>query len=275
MQTLPQETTGGLFLPSIYPGIKPDYLGIHQRRRRYQEYRKDTGNIDHYPPQKNHLYLQRHHGTAYNSQCRVWGRWNQNSCRPKKRPYLGGICLEPHRQIGRMFLCRTTYQWNMSKVTDKLTNAKRIYTNELRQYKYLISPEIHRTTHRGTNHIERNNLTIHTHIKRLTRRTICFSRKAIMFYAILKIYFWGGARTFNIVDFLQISATAWSDFCRSADSSDLTAENRKGGTIRGGGRFCWIMYGETSREYKNSKHRRTHLATPETTVPLSGQKTDR
>lgn len=80
----------------------------------------------------------------------------------------------------------------MSKVTDKLTNAKRIYTNELRQYKYLISPEIHRTTHRGTNHIERNNLTIHTHIKRLTRRTICFSRKAIMFYAILKIYFWGG-----------------------------------------------------------------------------------
>ena len=77
----------------------------------------------------------------------------------------------------------------LSKVTDKLTNARLIYTDKLRQYKTLISPEIHRTAHRGTNHIERHNLTIRTHIKRLTRRTICFSRKAIMLYAVLKIYF--------------------------------------------------------------------------------------
>ena len=79
----------------------------------------------------------------------------------------------------------------LSKVTDKLWNAKRIYTDKLRQYKTLISPDIHKTTNRGTNHIERNNLTIRTHIKRLTRRTICLSRKVIMLYAILKIYFWG------------------------------------------------------------------------------------
>ena len=77
----------------------------------------------------------------------------------------------------------------LSKVTDKLANARLIYTDKLRQYKTLISPEIHRTAHRGTNHIERHNLTIRTHIKRLTRRTICFSRKAIMLYAVLKIYF--------------------------------------------------------------------------------------
>lgn len=79
----------------------------------------------------------------------------------------------------------------LSKVADKLTNARSIYTDKLRQYKTLISPEIHRTAHRDTNHIERHNLTIRTHIKRLARRTICFSRKAIMLYAVLKIYFWG------------------------------------------------------------------------------------
>ena len=79
----------------------------------------------------------------------------------------------------------------LSKVTEKLTNARLIYTDKLRQHKFLISPEIHRISHRGTNHIERHNLTIRTHIKRLTRRTICFSRKAIMLYAVLKIYFWG------------------------------------------------------------------------------------
>ena len=79
----------------------------------------------------------------------------------------------------------------LSKVADKLANARLIYTDKLRQYKTLISPEIHRTAHRGTNHIERHNLTIRTDIKRLARRTICFSRKAIMLYAVLKIYFWG------------------------------------------------------------------------------------
>ena len=79
----------------------------------------------------------------------------------------------------------------LSKVTDKLIHAKRIYTDKLRQYNTLISPEIHRITNRGTNHIERHNLTIRTHIKRLTRRTICFSRKTIILYAVLKIYFWG------------------------------------------------------------------------------------
>jgi IS1 family transposase/transposase-like protein len=79
----------------------------------------------------------------------------------------------------------------LSRVLDKLNNAKRIYTDRLRQYKTLIHPAIHKTTNRGTNHIERHNLTVRTHIKRLTRRTICFSRKIAMLYAVLKIYFWG------------------------------------------------------------------------------------
>ena len=79
----------------------------------------------------------------------------------------------------------------LNKVLGKLANARKIYTDKLRQYKFLIPAEIHRTTNRGTNHIERHNLTIRTHIKRLTRRTICYSRKVAMLYAILKIYFWG------------------------------------------------------------------------------------
>ncbi len=77
----------------------------------------------------------------------------------------------------------------LNKVLSRLSNAKRIYTDKLRQYKTLIPTAIHRTTNRGTNHIERHNLTIRTHIKRL--RTICFSRKIAMLYAVVKIYFWG------------------------------------------------------------------------------------
>ena len=45
----------------------------------------------------------------------------------------------------------------LRKVTDKLSNAKRVYTDKLRQYRTLLSPAIHKTTNRGTNHIERYN----------------------------------------------------------------------------------------------------------------------
>jgi len=77
------------------------------------------------------------------------------------------------------------------KVLDKISNAKQIFTDKLRQYKALIRPAIHKTTTRGTNHIERHNLTIRTHINKLTRRTICFSRRTIVLCAVLRIYFWG------------------------------------------------------------------------------------
>lgn len=67
---------------------------------------------------------------------------------------------------------------------------KVIYTDKLRNYKSLISSAIHKTTRFGTNHIERKNLTLRTHLKRLNRKTICFSRKELFLEAILKIYFW-------------------------------------------------------------------------------------
>ncbi|WP_394801047.1 IS1 family transposase [Niabella ginsengisoli] len=43
----------------------------------------------------------------------------------------------------------------------------------------------------GTNHIERYNLSLRTHLKRLARRSICFTKSLKILQAILKIYFWG------------------------------------------------------------------------------------
>lgn len=81
----------------------------------------------------------------------------------------------------------------LSVVTETLhiAEAKRIYTDRLRNYKSLIDHSIHRTSLYGTNHIERHNLTLCTHLKRLSRKTICFSRSMAVLTAILKIYFWG------------------------------------------------------------------------------------
>ena len=72
-----------------------------------------------------------------------------------------------------------------------LSKAKKIYTDKWSGYKSLINRKIHSTFNRGTNHIERHNLTLRTHLKRLTRRSICLSRSAAILSAILRIYFWG------------------------------------------------------------------------------------
>ena len=75
--------------------------------------------------------------------------------------------------------------------TLKLAAAKKIFTDRLKNYQYLIEKKLHSVKRFGTNHIERLNLTLRTHLKRLNRRTICFSRSWVVLTAVLKIYFWG------------------------------------------------------------------------------------
>lgn len=81
----------------------------------------------------------------------------------------------------------------LKRVTDTLvlSNASKVYTDRLSNYRWLLPETIHCTERNGTNHIERKNLTLRTHLKRLSRRTICFSRSMAMLIACLKIYFWG------------------------------------------------------------------------------------
>lgn len=70
------------------------------------------------------------------------------------------------------------------------SNPEKIYTDKLRNYKYLIPKDIHNTKRFGTNFIERKNLSIRTHLKRLNRKTICFNKSILILTSILKIYFW-------------------------------------------------------------------------------------
>lgn len=72
-----------------------------------------------------------------------------------------------------------------------LLQPLRVYTDGLNIYPGLIPKAIHRHFKYGINKIERMNLTLRTHIKRLSRRTICFSRKRTYLEAHLSIYFWG------------------------------------------------------------------------------------
>ena len=71
-----------------------------------------------------------------------------------------------------------------------LSVTKKICTDRLKNYKFLIDERLHSVKRFGTNHIERKNLTLRTALKRLNRKTICFSKSMVVLVSILKIYFW-------------------------------------------------------------------------------------
>ncbi len=73
-----------------------------------------------------------------------------------------------------------------------LSGVEIIKTDKLNIYQSLIPRHKHVSAAYNINHIERNNLNLRTHLKRLSRRTICFSKSLTMLEACLKIYFWNG-----------------------------------------------------------------------------------
>lgn len=109
-----------------------------------------------------------------------------------RRRYIAYSLRVDTREVLRFAIGTRTLK-HLHKVIEPLllSNAKRIHTDKLREYGSLIPGKTHRTKKNGTNHIERMNLTLRTHLKRLNRRTICYSKSLAMLVACLKIYFWG------------------------------------------------------------------------------------
>lgn len=104
------------------------------------------------------------------------------------------ICYAIERSTRRVvhFIVGRRTKRNIKKVIQAVLSLSpgKIYTDGLNVYPKLIPKELHSTEKRQTNHIERLNLTLRTHLKRLSRKTICFSKSAKMLAACLKIYFW-------------------------------------------------------------------------------------
>jgi IS1 family transposase len=71
-----------------------------------------------------------------------------------------------------------------------LSNPKSIYNDGFLLYKLLIHKTIHNVTRFGTNRIERKNLSLRNQLKRLNRRSICFSKSWLVLSAVLRICFW-------------------------------------------------------------------------------------
>jgi len=87
------------------------------------------------------------------------------------------------RQIVDFVIGRRTRE-NIGKVVNNVLalDPKCICTDKMNMYPTLIGINRHKTYARCTNHIERKNLTLRTWLKRLNRKTICFTKSGNMLY---------------------------------------------------------------------------------------------
>lgn len=98
------------------------------------------------------------------------------------------------------FICGACTKENINKIIQSLLNLapKRIYTDGLNIYGSLTPSNIHRTFQYRPNRIERKNLTLRTHLKRLSRKTICYSKSQTMLEASFKLYIWKECQTSSL-----------------------------------------------------------------------------
>lgn len=93
---------------------------------------------------------------------------------------------------------RQVVAWTVGRRTDETCrrllrqlrrcHVLRFCTDDWESYGKLIPEARHWTGKQWTQRIERQNLNFRTHLKRLQRRTICFSKSAEMHEAVLKLY---------------------------------------------------------------------------------------
>lgn len=98
------------------------------------------------------------------------------------------------QELRRVFTLEvgTRSKTNLQKVAHPLLEVavESINTDGYSGYKGVIPLKKHTTFKRRNNGIERQNLNLRTHLKRLNRRTICYSKSAAVLLAVVKIYFW-------------------------------------------------------------------------------------
>ena len=100
------------------------------------------------------------------------------------------LCSETKQVIDFIVGRRSKRTLRMIVNTALCSDVKTIKTDKLNIYQSLIPQQRHVSNAYNINYIERNKVNLRTHLKRLSRRTICFTRSIVMLTACLKIYFW-------------------------------------------------------------------------------------
>jgi IS1 family transposase/transposase-like protein len=131
----------------------------------------------------------------------VYNEYNQSYEIDELRTYCGNkrnecwIMYAINKTTGNIidFVVGRRTKENIKQIIISVLNLtpKRIYTDGLNIYPVLIPKSIHKIFCYCTNKIERHNLTLRTHLKRLSRKTICFSKNAVVLHHTLNLYWYG------------------------------------------------------------------------------------
>lgn len=110
----------------------------------------------------------------------------------KRRQVCVVVAIEKESGFPVDFYVGPRTKRSLRMVTNTLLASfpKSIYTDRLSLYQGLLPPVSHKTLRYGTNKVERFNLSLRTHLKRLNRRSIAFSKSITMLHCCLRIYFW-------------------------------------------------------------------------------------
>ncbi|MDP9955123.1 IS1 family transposase/transposase-like protein [Epilithonimonas hungarica] len=111
--------------------------------------------------------------------------------RRENRIWIACALERESKKVVRFYVGKRTNK-TIRKVIDDLliSNPRQIITDKLVNYQYLILKEIHRTFSKGIQNLERMNLNLRTHLKRLNKRTIAFSKEITILKAVTRIYLW-------------------------------------------------------------------------------------
>lgn len=94
------------------------------------------------------------------------------------------------------------------------------YTDESRAYERRLEPAFHTVGNRNTQKIERKYITLHTRIKRLARKTICFSKSIRMHNVVIGLFI-------NHYEFgLNIWEAVWKGIDCSIEHSEISPSFR-------------------------------------------------
>jgi len=108
----------------------------------------------------------------------------------KKRQRWTWLAFDRKRKRVTAFVNGRRTDHNCAALLKKLAGSrvKRFHTDKWESYVKLLPEKSHLVGKEGTRNIERHNLNFRTHVKRLQRRTICFSKSVEMHDAVIKLY---------------------------------------------------------------------------------------
>lgn len=114
-----------------------------------------------------------------------------SNCKEREVKWVTHAINRKTNQVVDFVVGRRTKE-NLAIIINKLKilYPKKIITDKLSSYPNLIYPVNHDTTRYSNNKIERSNLNLRTHIKRLSRKTICYSKSEKMLENCVLLYFY-------------------------------------------------------------------------------------